>query len=258
LESAEQERKIRFHLLDRRDHAPIGYKQINKNTQREVPPKDVIKGYEYTKGKFVLMSDADFKQANQKATSTITIEDFVDVKDVDLLLFERPYYVIPESGAEKGYVLLREVLKNTGKAAIATVVLHTVQHLVALLPRGEYIILEILRFANEVVEVDEAKFINPRVLKEAHISPRELAVAEKLVEGMSSEWRPAKYHNRYHDDLMELIQDKIRSGTTEEIEEETPAEEAMPEESNVINLMELLQKSLKAGKGRRSHGERRT
>lgn len=252
LESAEQEKKIHFHLIDKRDHAPVGYKQINKSTGHEITRASVVKGYEYEKGQYVLMGEADFKKANVKATSTIEIEDFVELQEINPMLFEKPYYVLPQKGGEKGYALLREVLERTQKAAVAKIVLHTVQHLVCLMVRGDYLILEILRFANEIIEQDEADFLEPQ-MRDVRISPKELAVAEQLVEGMTEKWKPEKYHNTYRDDLMKLIKAKIKRGATAEVEKIEPVEEA-EDTSNVIDLTALLKRSL-SGTHRKSPGE---
>ncbi|MGE3973516.1 MAG: Ku protein [Bdellovibrionales bacterium] len=254
LESAQQEQKIHFRLIDKRNHAPIGYKQINKATGKPVTRTSIVKGFEYEKGRYVLINDADFKKANVRATRTIDIEDFVELKDIDPMLFEKPYYVLPQKGGEKGYVLLREVLKRTGRAAVAKVVLHKVQHLVTIMPRGDYLILEILRFSNEVIETHEMDNLDASV-HATKVSPREVTIAEQLVEGMSSEWRPDKYENTYHDDLMKLIKAKIKRGTTTKLEEveSTPAEEETP--SNVFDLTSLLKKSLNTSK---RHSRRRS
>jgi DNA end-binding protein Ku len=252
LESAQQEEKIHFRLLDKRDHSPVGYKQINKKTEEEISHKDIVKGYEYEKGEYVLMSDADFKKANPKATKTIDIEDFVALKDVDPLLFDRPYYVIPQKGGEKGYVLLREVLEKTGKAAVAKIVLHTVQHLALLVAREDYIVLELLRFADEVKELHEVDYLDAGT-KRTHVTQREIEVAEQLVQGMSSQWRPDKYQNTYRDDLMKLIKNKIKRGATAEVEEVEPAGDTEESAANVIDLTALLKKSLNASKKPRSH-----
>lgn len=247
LESAEQEKKIHFRLIDKRDHSPIGYKQINKATGKEVRKDSIVKGYEYERGQYVMIGDADFKKANVKATGVIEIEDFVDVGAVNPMLFEKPYYVVPGSGGEKGYVLLREVLTRTGKAAIAKAVLHTVQHLVMIMPRENYLVLEILRFANELKEINEAEFLDPKVEK-MKISEREIKVAEQLVEGMTGKWNPKKYHDTYRDDLMKLIKAKIKKGATAEVEEVEKEEEVVA--SNVFDLTTLLKKSLNATKGK--------
>jgi len=263
LENAQQEEKIHFRMIDKRDNSPVGYRQINKKTQEEITSKNIIKGYEYEKGEYVLMSDADFKKANPKATKTIDIEDFVKLDDVDPMLFDRPYYVIPQKGGEKGYVLLREVLERTGKAAVCKIVLHTVQHLAILMAKEDYIVLELLRFADEVLEIDEVSYLDASV-KRTRVSDREVDVAEQLVEGMSAKWNPDKYKNTYRQDLMKLINNKLKRGTTAEVEEVEAPEEEDEKPSNVVDLTALLKKSLAAKKsprsssgGKRKHSEHR-
>ena len=252
LESATQVKKIRFNLIDKHDHSPIGYKQINKQTGKPVLRESIVKGYEYEKGEYVLMNDADFKKANDKATNTVEIEDFIVLSEIDPMLFETPYYILPQKGGEKGYILLRDVLERTQKAAVAKIVLHTVQHLVCIMPRGDYLILEILRFANEIIEIREADFIDD-AFYDIKVSDREIAVAEKLVAGMTSKWKPEKYLNTYHDDLMKQIQLKIKHGDTARIEKiEVPS--ANEPTDNVIDLTALLKKSLYTTKKRSARG----
>jgi DNA end-binding protein Ku len=251
LQSAEQDKKIHFRLIDRHDYSPIGYRQVNKATGKEVRRDSIVKGYEYEKGRYVLMSDADFKKANVKATDLIEIEDFVDLAEIDPMLFEKPYYIVPGSGGEKGYVLLREALKKTNRAAIAKAVLHTVQHLVAIMPKEDYLILEILRFANEIKEVKEVELLNEKTEK-MRVSDKELQVAEQLVEGMTGEWDPSKYHDTYRDDIMKLVQTKIKKGDTAEVEEIAKSEEPQP--TNVVDLTALLKKSLDATRGKKKRG----
>lgn len=252
LETAQQDEKIHFRMIDKRDNSPVGYQQINKKTGKVIDRSQITKGYEYKKGKYVLFSDADFKKANVKATSTVDIEDFVKLSEVDPMLFEKPYYVIPQKGGEKGYALLRKVLQRTGKAAVAKIVLHTVQRLVAIYPRQDHLILEILRFANEVKEIHEVESL-PTAAINARISERELLGAEQLVESMSSKWAPDHYRNTYREDVMKLVKSKVRSGKTAAVEEiEAPSvEEEGISAPNVIDLTNLLQRSLKSGK--RSH-----
>ena len=248
LESATQVKKIRFNLIDKHDHAPIGYKQFNKNTGKPVLRNSIVKGYEYEKGEYVLMGEGDFKKANVKATNTVEIEDFVELQEIDPMLFETPYYILPQKGGEKGYILLRDVLERTQKAAAAKIVLHTVQHLVCIIPRGNYLILEILRFADEIIEVHEARFFDDTFYN-VKVTDREIDVAEKLVEGMTSKWKPERYHNTYHDDLMKQIQLKIKHGDTARVEKiETP--ETSETADNVIDLTALLRKSLNSTKRR--------
>lgn len=198
------------------------------------------------------MGEADFKKANVKATNSVEIEDFVELAEIDPILFETPYYILPQKGGEKGYILLRDVLERTQKAAVAKIVLHTVQHLVCIIPRENYLILEILRFANEIIEVHEARFIDSSFF-DIKVSDREFAVAEKLVEGMSSKWKPEKYHNTYHDDLMKQIQLKIKHGDTARVEK-TETQMSIEAADNVIDLTALLRKSLDTTKKRSARG----
>lgn len=242
LESATQEKKIHFHLVDKHDHSPIGYKQINKTTGQEVLKNAIVKGYEHQKGEFVLMTDSDIKKANAKATNFIEIEDFVELASIDPMLFDRPYYILPQKGGEKGYILLRDVLERTKKAAVAKIVLHTVQHLVCIMQQKNYLVLEILRFANEIIEAHEADFFDNNINK-IHVTQREIAIAEQLVKGMTSRWKPEKYHNTYHDDLMKQIQYKIKRGETARVETvEAPIKKETI--NNIIDLTALLKKSL--------------
>lgn len=245
--TAEEKKRLHFHLLDKRDHGPIGYRNYNKKTGKDVDRKEIVKAFEYEKGKYVILNDTDFEKANVKATRTIEIEDFVSLNEVDPMLFERPYYVVPQKGAEKGYALLREVLKRTQKAAIARVVMHRSQHLVAIAAREDYLILEILRFANEVIQIHEAKFLDEKV-NQIRVSERELAVAEQLVEGMTAAWEPEKYHDTYTEDVMRMIDQKVKRGGAVEVE---PVKAPEPVTTNIVDLTSLLEKSLRQTKGKK-------
>lgn len=241
--SAKDQKRISFRLLDKTDFSPVGYKQVNKSTGREVQKKNIVKGYEYSPSQFVVMSDADFAQANPKATKTLDIQDFVDIEDVDPLMFETPYYLIPGKSGEKGYLLLRKTLEHTKKAAITQFVMHKKEHLGAIMARGEYLILEVLRYAHEVRELDEAKFLEDVDLSKVRITDRELKMAESLVRGMTERWQPKRYKDTYQDDLLRLIESKIRGGKTE-----TPPEMEAPEptKTNTVDLSALLERSLKS------------
>lgn len=247
LETANEEEKIHFRMIDKRDHSPVGYKQINKKTGKPITRDQITKGYEYKKGKYVLFSDADFKKANIKATSTVDIEDFVELSEVDPMLFERPYYILPQKGGEKGYVLLRKALQKTGKAAVAKIVLHTVQRLVVIYPREKHLVLEILRFSNEVKEIHEVDPL-PAAAANAKISDRELRGAEHLVESMTSPWKPDNYKNTYREDILKMVKSKVRRGKiakVEDIEASHVVEDEGISATNVIDLTALLEKSLK-------------
>ncbi len=246
LQTADQDKEIHFSMLDKKDLSRISYKKFSAQTGKEVPYDRIVKGFEYEKGHFVVMNETDFKKANVKATQTIDIEDFVLLSDVDPLLFERPYYLAPQKGAEKGYYLLREALKKSKKVAIAKIVIRVKQHLVMLMPRGEYIVLEILRFSHQIKEASEVDYLK-EANKRISFSPRELKMAEELIEGMTAKWSPDKYKDTYYQDMMKLIKQRVRQGKGQ-IVQEVVKEEPIKSTSNVVDLMPLLKKSLAASK----------
>jgi DNA end-binding protein Ku len=244
--SAKEEERLSFKMLDVTNNSLIGYKQYNKATGKEVDHKNIEKAYEYKKNKFVIITDEDFLKANPKATRTIDIEDFVSLEDVDVLLFEKPYYLVPGKNGEKGYVLLKKILEETNKVAIAKFVLRSKQHLVAVMARGDYLILEMLRYAHEVQEIHEADFLDDFDLGKVKVTPREMKAARTLVDEMTARWKPEQYKDTYQDELLKYINKKIKAGDVEDpAEEET--EEIEETNTNVIDLMPFLQKSLKAG-----------
>lgn len=252
LRGAVEEHDLKFSMLDQRDLSPVGYKHINKNTQRSVAWDDIVKGYEYDKGSYVILSPEDFEKANVKANRVLEIEDFVRADEIDPLYFDKPYYVVPQKQGAKAYHLLREALARTGKVGIGRVVMHTKYRLVALIPLEDVLILEILRFAHEIRPTRELEL--PESEEAERLSEREIGMAEQLIEGMTSAWRPAQYKDTYHDDLLRLIEKKIKQGDTAEIE---PYNEPAPEgaaRGRAHDLLPLLQASLEASR-RRLHPE---
>lgn len=240
--SASLEHELDLSMLDRRDFAPIGYKRYNKRTGKEVEWDDIIKGYEYKKDEYVVLSDEDLRQANVKATQTIAIDTFVDAVEVPLTFYEHPYYLLPAKGGEKVYALLRETLRKANKVGIASVVMRTKQHLCALVCVGDAIVLNTLRYADELRPTDDLD-LPGSTLKAAGISEKELKMALSLVEGMSDTWQAAQYHDSYRADVLALVKKKIKAKQTRTIT--PPAPEAEEERSgNVIDLVALLQQSL--------------
>lgn len=239
--SAKEEERISFRMLDKRNNSPIGYRQYTKATGKEVDKKNIVKAYEYEKNQFVKISEDELKKVNPKATQTIDIEDFVNLKDVDFLLFEKPYYLVPGKNGEKGYVLLRDILEQTQKAAVAKFVLHNRQHLVTVIPRDNYLILEVMRFQHEVTEVSEAKHLDDYDLSKVKVTPREMKAAKALVDEMTAKWKPDKYRDTYQDELKKYIKHKVKVG---DVEEAADFEEAPKStDTNSADLMALLQKS---------------
>ena len=194
--SASLDHELDLSMLDRRDFAPIGYKRYNKRTGKEVEWDDIVKGYEYKTDEYVVLSEEDLRQANVKATQTIDIHTFVDAVEVPLTFYTHPYYLLPAKGGEKVYALLRETLRKADKVAIASVVMRTKQHLCALVCVGDAIVLNTLRYADELRPTDDLD-LPGSTLKGAGITDKELKMALSLVEGMSEAWEPGQYHDSY-------------------------------------------------------------
>ena len=245
--SASLDHELDLSMLDRRDFAPIGYKCYNKKTGKEVEWDDIIKGYEYKTDEYVVLSDEDLRQANVKATQTIAILTFVDAVVVPLTFYEHPYYLLRAKGGEKIYALLRETLRKANKVGIASVVMRTKQHLCALVCVGDAIVLNTLRYADEIGPTDDLDLPGSS-LKAAGISDKELKMALSLVDGMSEAWEPKQYHDSYREDVLALVKKKIKAKQTKTI---TPPAPELAEEhgSNVIDLVALLQQSL----GKKTH-----
>jgi len=224
-------------MLDKRDLAPVGYKRVNKSTGKEVAWGDVVKGYEYQDGDYVVLSDEDFRRANPEAAKTVDILAFVDLADIQPQYFDTPYYLKPEKRGEKPYALLRDTLQKAGKAGIASVVIRTRQYLAALVAQDELLVLNTLRYADELK--DPAGLEIPK----ARVSAKELDMAMRLVEDMADDWHPDKYKDTYRDDLLKRIKEKVKAGETEELTE--PEKQPSKEKSaDVIDLMSLLKKSV--------------
>jgi len=243
LHSAESASGMNFDLLDKRDFARIRYRRVNEKTGREVPWEQTIKGYEYDKDEYVALSDDDFAQANVEATQTIAISDFVDAHDVSPIYYDKPYFLEPLKNGFRAYALLREVFKKTGKVGIAKVVIRSRQHLAMLFADGPRLILNLLRFPTELRN-PSALEIPKSAAKNAAVSTQEMKMAERLVETMVSQWNPGKYHDEYRDDLMKIIDKKIKAGKSKVIESaKTVVKE--PQRGKVIDIMHLLRQSVK-------------
>jgi DNA end-binding protein Ku len=228
-------------MLDKRDLAPVGYKRYNKATGEDVPWAEIVKGYEYDDDKYVVLSDEDFRRANVEASKTVDIQAFVDLKDIPPLHFETPYYLAPGKRGEKAYALLRDAMKKSGKAGIATVVIRTRQYLAAVIPQEDVLLMDTLRYADEIREIEELGI--PKGALRHNASAKEIDMALRLIEDMSEEWRPEKFKDTYRDDLMARIEEKIKQGETEEITEPEKGEKE-PRRAEVIDLMALLKKSV--------------
>lgn len=246
LYSAEKRTELHFHLLDSRTQSRVHYERINDETGEEVPWNDVIKAFEFEKGSYVMLKEEDFKRAAPKAFKTIDIENFVDLNEIEYPYFDRPYYLVPENGAEKAYVLLRDALKATHKVGVAKIVIRSKQYLACVIPGNTSLMLNLLRFDQELRKENEFNFPQ-ETLKTYRITEKEINMAKELIAGMTSSWDPSSYHDEYRESLMKWIEEKATQGkakTTRKKPEKT--EEA----SKVIDFMELLSKSLASTKSK--------
>jgi DNA end-binding protein Ku len=238
--SAERPNELDFDLLDKRDMARVGYQKINKSTGEPVDKDDIVKGFQYEKGEYVIVDEEEFKRASSARSETIDIIGFVDGKEIDPVYYERPYYVAPTGKAAKAFVLLREVLRESGQVAIASVVLRTKKHIGALFPRGPALVLEFLRYADEIREVDDLD-LPAAGLKQAGVTKKEIELAEQLVKGLAMSWDPAEFHDTYREELLSLIEQKATTGKIKPV--------AMPKAPRAVggNIIELLRRSVREG-----------
>jgi DNA end-binding protein Ku len=246
LYSATHSATIDLDYLDRRDFSPVGYQRYNKRTGKLVDWKDIVRGYQYKKGQYVVLSEEDFRRANPKGAQTIEITSFTDATNITPEYYETPYYVAPQKGGQKVYALLREALKRTGKVAIANVVVRTRQHLAAVLPHEDILVVNMLRFPDEIRKSEELGLTAPDS-KAAGLAPREISMAEKLIEEMTEPWKPAQYHDTYREDLMERIDEKVRNKETHTLTEAPKGGARQRKSAEVIDLMAVLKQSLEKG-----------
>ena len=246
LHSGEEREELSFKLLDRRNLAPVRYKRVNERTGREVSWDEIVKGHEYKKGEFVVLTEEDLRRADVEATQTVEITGFVDASEIDAVYYDKPYYLEPLKKARKSYALLREVLERTGKVGIGKIVIRSRQYLAAVMVWGSVLVVNLLRYANELRDPAELD-LPPRSLKTLDIAEKEIKLAERLVETMMEPWEPAKYQDTYREKLLALIKKKAKSGATEAIEE-LPKEIPQKRTAQVIDIMDLLKRSVEKAK----------
>ena len=247
---AEERKEFKFSMLDKRDFSPVGYKRYSKKSGKEVDWNNVVKGYEYEKDQYVVLSDEDFRRANVKASQTIDIEAFVPAGEIPPQYFDTPYYLVPTERGQKVYALLRETLRSTGRAAVAQVVIRTAQHLAVVVPVGKILMLNTLRYDDELRPTKD--FALPAEgLKGAHVTSKEVDLAKRLIDDMTESWKASEFKDTYHQDLMRRIKEKIKKGETKEITEAESGEGEAPRSAQVIDLAALLKQSLDKGGSRR-------
>jgi len=241
LYSAEQSNDLKFSLIDKRDESKIRYQRINETTGEEVSYDNIVKAYEFDDGDYVIMTDEDFEKADVEATKTVDIETFIMRDELNFMYLEKPYFIAPKKGGEKPYVLLREAMEKTGKIAIARVVIRTKAYLATIYSSDNILVLNLIRFHDELRSAEELKI--PESVK---LSGRELDLAESLIEGMTATWNPEDYEDEYKDAVMKRIEAKSkRKGKIEETEE---VEEKDSGSGKVVDIMDLLKKSVEAKK----------
>ncbi|KTT40241.1 DNA repair protein [Pseudomonas oryzihabitans] len=235
--SATRQSGIDFDWLDDRSLDPVGYKRINKTTGKEVPSEHIVKGVEHGKGQYVVLSDEEIHNALPEATRTIDILAFVEAREISILHFEKPYYLAPDKNGEKVYALLRDTLSAAGKVGVANLVMHTKQHLAVIMPLGDALVLNTLRWADEVRSAEDVGMEG----LDAKVTKKEVDMAQRLVEDMTEQWDPAQYHDTFKDNVMALVERKLKDGKLEAVTEEPATEDSG---ADVIDLTELLRRSL--------------
>ncbi|MEO5660345.1 MAG: Ku protein [Polaromonas sp.] len=248
LHSATSNSGLDFDWLDKRSMDPVGYKRINKKTGKEITKENIVKGIEYEKGQYVVLSEEEIKAAYPKTTQTIEIESFVANTDIPFIYLERPYFIAPVSKAEKVYALLRDTLLQTQQVGIARVVIQTKQHLALLAPLGAGLVLNLLRWGEDVRSL-EGLDLPPEGAKAAGLSDRELSMAKQLVKDMAGKWDPHQFTDSFKEQIMALVERKVKEGKLETVVQPGEANETAADSSGaqVLDLTELLQRSLRKG-----------
>ncbi|MDB6111718.1 MAG: Ku domainn containing protein [Pedosphaera sp.] len=243
---ASRREELSFRMLRASDLSPVNYKRVAATDGQEVPWEQIVKGYEYDQGKYVVLKDEDFRRVDVEATQAIDIIDFVRLEEINPIYFDKPYYLVPQKAGAKAYALLRDALKRTGRVGIAKVVIKTRQHLAAIKPQNNALVLELMHFADELV-----KPTNLKIPGSLDVGTRELEMATDLVERMTDEWNPEKYTDDYRSALLNLINEKVEHGGR------TPPDSGQKKKkpANVIDLVSVLQESLDQTHGAAATGK---
>jgi len=241
LYSAERQQELRFNQLDRRTMSRVREKRVDEKTGQEVPYEEIVKGYDTGGGRYIVLSDDELKRANPKATQTVNIIGFVGVDEIDITHYARPFYLAPIGSGKKGYALLRAVLHDSGRVAVAKVVIRTKEYLCAVMARGDVLVLETLRYAYELRDTSELDLPGTD-LEALGLTKPEITMAEQLIEAMTTHWDPEAYRDTYRDDVLRVIEEKERTGAVEEVTSGEGAAEAG--EGKVVDIMALLKRSV--------------
>jgi len=239
---ATRREELKFRLLRKTDLSPVNYKRVAEKDGKEVPWDQIVKGYEYEKGRYVVLQDEDFQRVDIEATQTVDIQDFVELDEIDPIFFYKPYYLEPQKGGDKAYALLRDALKDSKKVGMAKVVIKTREYLAGVKPEDGALVLELMHFADELADTSKL-----HIPKKVEVGKREMTMAKSLIDSMSSKWNPEKYKDDYREALMEVIEAKVEAGGKEIEEKPSKA----PKPTKVIDLVSVLQKSLEETGGKR-------
>lgn len=244
LMAGERRTDISLRMLDSRDQTPIRYERVNSSTGEEVAWKDIVKAFEYDKGSYAVLAPEDIRSAAPESHDAIEVESFIEASQIDPRYFEKPYVLVPAKKAEKGYVLLREALTATGRIGVARVVIRTREHLCAVIPHGDALLLLMMRFPQELVDIDEYRIPEGKPA-DYRITAKEQKISEQLIQAMSGDWVAEEYHDEFRQRLQEVIATRVKEQT---VVERSAADEE-PEvgdhaATNVVDFMSLLQQSI--------------
>ena len=228
--------EIKLRMLRARDQSPIKYKRVAEADDKEVPWEEIVKGFEYDDGNFVVLTSDDLEKVSVASNQTVDIREFVDLSEIDPMFFDQPYFLAPEKGGDKAYALLRDALEQSGKVGIAKVVIKTREHLAAVKPMGKALVLELMHFPDELADPGELH------LPAAAPGKKELTMAEQLINSMSGKWNPEEWKDEYREALMELIESKAAAPG----KEVRAPKGAGRKPTNVVDLVSVLQESLNA------------
>ncbi|RYD16226.1 MAG: Ku protein [Lysobacteraceae bacterium] len=247
LMSGERRTDLSFRMLDSRNNKPVRYERVNSDTGEEVPWKDIVKAYEYDKGSYVVLDEADIKAAAPESHEAVEIEAFVDAGSITPSYYEKPYILVPGKKAEKGYVLLRETLVRTGKVGIARVVIRTREYLAAVMPQGDALVMILLRYPQELVDASDFN-LPSKSAADYRVSAKELEMAQALIESMSGEWKPGDYRDEFRVRLHKVIEKRLKQKGVVSAPDEDDSDVPEDAATNVVDFMALLQQSISSKK----------
>ncbi|WP_392538438.1 Ku protein [Legionella sp. 227] len=251
--STEEKNEIHFHLLNSKTQTRVRYQRVDEESGKEVPWNEIVKGYEYDKGNYIIVNEEAFEKASPELFKTIDIEEFVDMKDIDSLFFTKPYYLIPEGKNKKAYVLLREALKKTNKVGVAKTILRTKEYLSIILPHEHTLLLYLIHFKDELRSEEDLN-VPKENIKTYKISDKEIKMAVDLINDMSATWEPEKYHNEYRETMQKWLDQQIKDIT----KKGKKVSKAVRSHDSVVDFVSLLKESMKKKKSNKSSATKRS